>query len=331
MPVKPWVPALLGCCRVLLSASLLLSAGCQPDRKDSAVNAPVKQTAAFVPMEISHQLGRAIIRQQPERIAVLDMNDVDHLHLLQVPIAGMPKDYVPAFLAELSQDPNIMDLGAIVQPNLERIYKLKPDLILLSSLQASHYPKLAALAPSIHYDIDYQLSGSGHIDKVISHFHQLAQIFGKEQQAEQQSKALLLQWRQLQQQLQHRPERAMILLHNNGAFSYLGEQSRYGFIYRDLQVKAAGDENSSGLHGQPVSNEYIFAHDPDIIFVIDRTAVMAKKQSTNTVLIDNPLIRQTKAWKNNKIIVVDAQAWYVTGASMTALQQIITDVQRGYQ
>ena len=331
MPVKPLAPALLCCCRALLCGSLLLSAGCQPEMKDSAVTAPVQETPTFAPMEISHQLGRAIIKQKPERIAVLDMNDVDHLHLLQVPIAGMPKDYVPAFLAELSQDPAIIDLGAIVQPNLEQIYKLKPDLILLSSLQASHYPKLAALAPSIHYDIDYQLSGTGHISKVISHFRQLGSLFGKAQQAEQLIHALQQQWLKLQQQLEHRPEQAMILLHNNGAFSYLGEKSRYGFIYQDLQVKAAGDENASGLHGQPVSNEYIFSHDPDIIFVIDRTAVMAKKQSLEPTLLDNALIRQTKAWKNNKIILVDAQAWYVTGASMTALQQIMADVQRGYQ
>lgn len=331
MPVKPLASVVLFCCRVLVCGSLLLSVGCQPAQQQNTVPATEKSQTLFVAMEIEHQLGRTRIEQKPERIAVLDMNDVDHLHLLQVPIAGMPKDYVPAFLAELNADPAILDLGAIVQPNLERIYKLKPDLILLSSLQASHYPKLAALAPSIHYDIDYQFSGTGHINKVIHHFRQLAQLFGKEQQAGQQSTALLQQVQQLQQQLQHRSERAMILLHNNGAFSELGEKSRYGFIFQDLAVKAASQDNNGGLHGQPVSNEYILSHDPDIIFVIDRTAVMAKKQPQAATLIDNPLIRQTKAWKNNKIILVDAQAWYVTGASMTALQHIITDVQRGYQ
>ena len=39
-----------------------------------------------------------MIDHLPQRVAVLDMNEADFLDQLNVPIMGMPKDYVPHFL-----------------------------------------------------------------------------------------------------------------------------------------------------------------------------------------------------------------------------------------
>ena len=46
--------------------------------------------------------------------------------------------------------------------------------------------------------------------------------------------------------------------------------------------------------------------------------------------IANPLIEQTNAWKNNNIVFVDPDAWYITAASVSSLEIIIDDVLRGY-
>ena len=116
-----------------------------------------------------------------------------------------------------------------------------------------------------------------------------------------------------------------------GAFNSFGVQSRYGFIFSALGVKPAGPNAETGLHGQPISSEFILQANPDIIFVVDRTAVMERRPVMDARSMDNPLLRQTKAWKNGRVIFVDAQAWYVTGASPTSLKLIIDDVEKGYQ
>ncbi|NMU83821.1 ferric anguibactin-binding protein, partial [Vibrio parahaemolyticus] len=84
-----------------------------------------------------------------------------------------------------------------------------------------------------------------------------------------------------------------------------------------LGVKAASEKVETGLHGQPISSEFISQADPDILYIIDRTAVMEGKPVIDAEHLANPLLRQTKAWKNDNVVFVDADAWYITSASIT--------------
>ncbi len=45
----------------------------------------------------------------------------------------------------------------------------------------------------------------------------------------------------------------------------------------------------------------------------------------------NPLLRQTKAWKNGNVVFVDPDAWYITSASVTSLKIVIDDIIKGYE
>ena len=122
----------------------------------------------------------------------------------------------------------------------------------------------------------------------------------------------------------------MIVLHNNGAFSSFGLQSRYGFVFSALGVKPASSALETSLHGQPISSEFIQQADPEILYVVDRTAVMERRPVINADGIANPLLRQTKAWKNGRVVFVDADAWYTTGASPGSLKLLLSDVLKGY-
>lgn len=128
------------------------------------------------PITVKHALGTTVIDHLPQRVAVLDMNEADFLDQLNVPIMGMPKDYVPHFLEKYKKDAQIQDLGAIVQPNMERIYALKPDLILMTPLHVNQYQELSKIAPTIHYDINFNNSESNHIGLVKDHMMTLSLI-----------------------------------------------------------------------------------------------------------------------------------------------------------
>lgn len=316
---------------VLLAAMAVLQ-GCT-DKTASVPPAPAASATqpAFAPITIVHKLGTTVIEQRPRRVAVLDMNEVDFLDQLGVPVAGMVKDYVPHFLTRYKDDQGIRDLGAIVQPNLEHIHALQPDLVLMTSIQANHYQELSQIAPTLHFDVDYQNSESKHIEVVKQHLLTLGRIFGKEDLARQKAAELDAKVAAARKVTQERPEKALIVLHNNGAFSAFGVQSRYGFVFDALGVKPASTAIEAGLHGQPISSEFIQQANPDIIYVVDRTAVMEHRPVMTAEQMANPLLRQTNAWKNGRVIFVDADAWYITAASVTSLKRVIDDVLRGYE
>lgn len=312
-----------------LAVSLALGA-CGAANESSA-NAKQASRAAFEPITIQHKLGTTVVNRRPQRVAALEMNEVDFLDQLGVPVAGMPKDFVPHFLAKYKNNPDIADLGSIVQPNVERVHALKPDIILITSLQANRYNELAGIAPTVNFDVDFRNSQNNHIGIVKDHLLTLGRIFGKEDRARRKVAELDGKIEEVRRVAQNRPEKALIVLHNNGAFSSMGIQSRYGFVFDALGVKPATTAVETGLHGQPISNEFIQQVDPDILYVIDRTAVMERRPALDANSLGNPLLRQTKAWKNGRVVFVDPDAWYTTGASVTSLKIVMDDVLKGYR
>lgn len=312
------------CLAALAGGWMLAGCGRRPD--PPSTGSPPEALSLSIP----HKLGTTVLTRRPQRVAALDMNEVDFLDQLGVPIAGMAKDYVPHFLARYKQAAEVQDLGAIVQPNLERVQALKPDLVLISPLQANHYQELSEIAPTLHFDVDYRNSQGRHIATVKQHLLTLGRIFGREDLAARKAAELDARLAQARSVIEPRPDKALIVLHNNGAFSAFGPQSRYAFVFEALGVKPAGPSADTGLHGQPISSEFIQQADPDILYVVDRSAVMERRAVMDAQRMANPLLRQTQAWKQGRVVFVDADAWYVTAASPGALQRVIDDVLKGY-
>lgn len=326
-PGKRWRAGLLLAMTMTTAVALQ---GC--DRTPAAApQAQAAPAAAYAPITVTHKLGATVITQAPRRVVALDMNEADFLDQLGVTPAGMPKDYVPRALAKYGDDPAVADVGAIVSPNLERVHAARPDLILITSLQATHYAELSRIAPTIHFDVDYGNSQSGHLNVVKDHLLTLGRLFGKEETARAKAAELDAKALAARRLIEGRPEKALILLHNNGAFSAFGPRSRYGFVFDALGVKSASGAADTGLHGQPVSSEFIQQADPDILYIVDRTAVMERRAALTAESIANPLLRQTKAWRDGRVVFADAEAWYITAASVGALETIIDDVLAGYR
>ncbi len=309
----------------------LSSTGCQEKPAQQTKSKDQQVVRLNTAVVIEHALGKTRLDYRPQRVAVLDMNEADFLDQLDVPLAGMPKDYVPHFLNKYRQDKSVEDLGAIVQPNIEKIYALKPDLILMTPLQANQYQTLTKIAPVLHYDINFNNSQRHHMDTIKAHLISLGKIFDRSELAQQKVAELDEKIRQVQHITRSRPEKAMVVLHNNGAFSHFGVQSRYGFVFHDLGVKPASTVADTSLHGQPISSEFIQQANPDILYIVDRTAVMEHRPTINAENLGNPLLRQTKAWKTGKVVFVDADAWYTTAASPTSMMILMDDVLKGYR
>lgn len=320
----------------LLITAMAALQGCDQKLAEPAQASAPPATAqaaqpAYATVTVAHKLGTTVIEKLPQRVVALDMNEVDFLDQLGVPVAGMPKDFIPHFLARYKDAPHVEDTGAIVQPNLERVHAARPDLILMTSLQAKHYEELSEIAPTIHFDVDYRDSQVRHVEVIKEHLITLGRIFGREDLARQKAAELDARVEEARRITQGRPEKALIVLHNNGAFSSFGVQSRYGFVFNALGVTPASPTVETGLHGQPVSSEFIQQADPGVIYIVDRTAVMEHRPALNAEGLANPLLRQTGAWKNGRVVFADAEAWYITAASPTSLKLVVEDVIKGYR
>ncbi|MFJ2362357.1 siderophore ABC transporter substrate-binding protein [Pseudomonas sp. NPDC087697] len=317
-------------CGVLLA--MTVAAGLQGcDKPAAEATPPASAQAHYEPVKIEHPLGTTVVTKLPERVVAFDMSELDTLDQLGAPVVGIAKDYVTSFLTQYRDDSNVMDVGATVQPNLERLHALKPDLILISPLQAQSYKELSQIAPTVYDDVDLTNKQGNLIGTAKAHLTLLGRILGKEELARQKVAEMEAKVEQTRRVTEGRPEKALIVLHNNGAFTSYGVKSRYGFIFDTLGVKPASTDIEAGLHGQPISNEFIQQADPDILYVIDRTAVMEHRPALDIKSLDNPLLRKTKAWNNGHVIFVDAQTWYLCTASVTCLNRMADEVVQGYK
>ena len=75
------------------------------------------------------------------------------------------------------------------------MHALKPDLILITPIQANHYQELSEIAPTLHFDVDYKNSQRTHIATVRQHLLTLGRIFDKEALAQQRPPNWTPRWR----------------------------------------------------------------------------------------------------------------------------------------
>ena len=156
----------------------------------------------------------------------------------------------------------------------------------------------------------------------------VGRIFGKEDVAARKMDDLKKQIADAKAIAANSNDKALILLTNDGSMSAYGKGSRFGLIHDVLGIREADENIKVSIHGQEVGYEYIAKINPDIIYVVDRTAVVGGTKFANTTL-DNALVNSTKAGKNKKIVTMDAESWYLTTGGLTSTEKMINDALTG--
>lgn len=126
---------------LVLAAALL--AGCSATTEDTAT-APGGR-------EIAHAMGTAVVPEAPERVVVLDSQELDVALSLGVDPVGVASAAADGALPSYLEIPDgITVVGPMATPDLEAIAALEPDLILSSKLRhEALYPQLSAIAPTV--------------------------------------------------------------------------------------------------------------------------------------------------------------------------------------
>ena len=121
---------------------------------------------------------------------------------------------------------------------------------------------------------------------------------------------------------------ALLVLVNESKISAFGDGSRYGMVYQKFGFKPIDDSIKSSTHGQSVGFEYILEKNPDFLFVVDRTAAITEKANNAQKVLDNDIIKQTKAYKDGHIVYLDAANWYLAFGGLESMEIIAQELDR---
>lgn len=285
-----------------------------------------KETQSTDTISITHELGTTKVPLKPKKVVVFDVGTLETLDELKIQISGIPKDYMAKHLEKYRNDKNVQDAGSIIQPNLEMVYNIKPDLVVISAVTSKEYDQLSKIAPTIYLGV----KNENYKQSVIDNLNIIGNVFGVKEQTDQKVVEIESKIEKAVKTITASNKKIMILMYNAGAFSTFGNNSRYGFVYTDLKGKPADNNKQAGVHGTVVSSEYISQVNPDILYIIDRNEIMLGKKTDKTE-IENVLIQKTNAYKNNRVIHVDPNVWYLSGGGTYSLNHMVDDVLKGYQ
>lgn len=275
---------------------------------------------------ITHDLGEIEVKVNPERVVVFDFGILDGLDALDVEIIGTAKSSkIPEFLNKYN-DEKYLDLGDLKEPNMEKIFEAKPDLIIISARMESYYEELSKIAPTLYMPLD----NTDYMASFENNMRTLGQIFDKENQVEKELKEVKESVATVKEKATEKDSNALITLANDGAFSVYGEGSRFGIIHGEFGIEAVDKTIETSTHGQKASFEYVVEKNPDYIFVVDRTAVVGGESSAKA-MFDNELIKKTEAYKNGRIVYLDAQVWYTANGGFNSTKMMVEEIMKALE
>lgn len=284
-------------------------------KKEEPKNAEIK---------ITHELGEATLAKKPEKIVAFDYGTIDSLDKMGIEIAGLPKSNLPAGLSKFNDD-KYLDAGTLFEPNFEKISELKPDVIFISGRQSKVYEELNKIAPTIYLNIE----DGKYMESFKSNVEKLGQIFGKEDFVKAEVKKIEDSISAVNKKVSESGQKALMTLVNEGALSVYGKESRFSLIHKELGFPVADANIEAANHGQKVSFEYIVEKNPDYMFVVDRGAVVVGGNKSMNKVLENDLIKTTSAYKNNKIISLNAEYWYISPGGLGTTAEMIKEVEAG--
>jgi len=120
----------------------------------AAGSAEAATTASF-PLTVEHAMGTTEIPAEPKRVVVLDSSYIDAALLLDANIVGYahhdPENPFGSYLGDVSEETqDAVSVGALAEPDLEKILELQPDLIVSAKIRhEALYPQLSKIAPTV--------------------------------------------------------------------------------------------------------------------------------------------------------------------------------------
>lgn len=302
----------------ILAALTILS--CNINSSDTATNQACRI--------IQHAQGETCVPESPQRIVTISDYTLYHSLFLGVEPVGSAfddwREQVPAYIkSEQDTIGRIEKLGQQSQPNIEKILKLKPDLIISWGDVQSVYPLLSQISPTV---ID-SLASSGNSGWQ-DHFNFVAKVLGKDNVAQQAWSDYYQHIEKLKVALgnQYKNHKVSILTVAHDFKNHaLTKQSFIGNIFNDVGIQLAAAQNVDGNYGwiDFSTEEFVDFFDGDILFV---TVTGDADRQMLEELKKMPFWEKLQAVQQGRVYLVDSLTWQ--GGNFFAAYAVINDLYR---
>ncbi|ABX41121.1 siderophore ABC transporter substrate-binding protein [Lachnoclostridium phytofermentans] len=291
----------------------------------TATPAPTPTTAAEeTRFSLTHPLGTVTLEGAAKKVVVFDMGALDTIDALSFDgELAVPHGNIPTYLSKYEE--STVNAGGLFEPDMEAIFTFEPDVIIIGGRQVDFYDELNEIAPTIYVEIN----ADTYMEDFKRNTDNIAKAIGKENEAKTAIDGIMNKVEEVKQITNSSDKKGLIIMTNDGSISAYGLGSRFGLIHDVLEVKPADETIEVSKHGMDASYEYIAKVDPDILFVVDRT-VIAGGSTTAEKTLDNELVLGTKAAKNNVIISLDSECWYLSSGGINSMQVMVKEVEGAF-
>lgn len=260
-----------------------------------------------------------------ERIVVLDLGSLDTLRSLGVAdkVVGLPRGgVIPEQLAEFDTDA-YANVGSLQEPDVEAIAELDPDLVIAGFRSQASVEELSRHFTTIDVTYDQTLP---FLDGVEDAALTIGEAVGLEAEAQARVDELRAQLEDARADVPQ-GKTGLALISTGGRLNAQGADGRFSLIFNDIGIAPAAAGLEAAAHGDPMSFEAIQDADADYFFVLDRDAAIGQEGGeVASQVLDNALIHETTAWKEDQIVYLDGGRWYLLMHGLDNVEHMIAEV-----
>jgi len=248
----------------------------------------------------------SLFGQQPRRIVSLVPNVTEMLFAIG---AGPQVIAVSTFDVEPPEVRSLPTVGALVDPDTERIIALRPDLVITYGSQADLQTQLKAV--SIPF-LDYRHGG---LDHIMVTMRALGQRTGHVEQADRAARALETAIAAVRNRVagKARPKTLLVFGREPGSLRNVYASAGKGFLH-DMLTAAGGEDVLKDIDKESaqVSTETILARRPDVIIELN-AANRLNAADLKAVLTPWSALSSVPAVRNKRVIILTGSGLTVPG------------------
>ncbi|MFD4480111.1 ABC transporter substrate-binding protein [Streptomyces sp. NPDC058471] len=275
---------------------------------------------------IKTAMGDVKVPVAPKRVVVLDTAELDSAITLGVqPVGATHVEAASGFPGYLPKDEvsGIKDVGEMLNPNMEAIAALKPDVILTSKIRhGAKYEQLKRIAPTV------MTENTGYPWKENFRIH--ADALGKKAEAKKAVAAYDAHAEQVTTAVggpaKAKATEVNVVRFVEGAdIRVYGEKTYIATLLKDVGLgRPAIAAKAKDGFSYDVSPEKIDLADADVIF---RATYGDPKKSKQTQTVGSSLWKSMDAVKKGNVHTVDDELW-IQGIGYTAANRILDEMQK---
>ncbi|MBG9914215.1 iron siderophore-binding protein [Bacillus sonorensis] len=297
---------------VALFAALFLILSACGNQKSAGSNKGSEKTKSSY--EVKHAMGTATIKGTPKRVVVLTNEATEAVLALGVKPVGAVQSWLgdPWYKHIKSKMDGVENVGTEVQPNIEKIASLKPDLIIGNKVrQEEVYDKLSAIAPTVFAEtLSADWKGN---------FKLTAEALNQKEKGDQVIADFDKRVADLRKKLGDKVKQKVSLVRFTDADARIYHKASFaGTILDQLGFARPKGQEANDLGQLKVTKEQIPDMDGDVLFYYTYETGDDKASAIEKDYVNDQLFKNLSVYKKGNVHKVDDAVWNTAGGVLAA-------------